>query len=463
MTVAPDGSWLAAGERGGYISIWDLNSRKPVYRFQQSTPGSVKCLAISPDGRLLATGCTDRLVHVFDLSRPWAHRPILVGQHYDRLQQVAISPDGEQVAGCDKNGAIRIWRLNGTGMEEGTDAPEPEMSWQAHRGRGYAVAFDPQQDRVATGGHESHVAIWDLDTRTVELDLGASGRLDHRGQSLVFCAASKRLIAAAADGVQIWDWASRTMQERLSQAGEPREHVTVSPDGSHLAAALDSQRVVEVWRKSSDQYQLLWEKHDQCCDHFAFSPDTRRLAIADWTDDEVVVYRTETGEIERRIPAEQCRCVAFSLDGRLMAFTEEDDVLVWDWAAQRVASRLRGHLSTATWVAFSPDGQTLASSGRDRRVNLWDVETGQLRHTMMGHRAYVRMAVFVGDDRLVSLGEDGTVMVWDAHHGLPLCWLREDPYNPCYYLAVSPDQRWLDMRLADGRIPRFDISRPYND
>jgi hypothetical protein len=61
--------------------------------------------------------------------------------------------------------------------------------------------------------------------------------------------------------------------------------------------------------------------------------------------------------------------------------------------------------------------------------------------------------------RLVSLGEDGTVLAWHADLGLQLCCLRENPHNPCYYLAISPDQRWLALRLADGTIPMLDLGR----
>jgi WD40 repeat protein len=267
------------------------------------------------------------------------------------------------------------------------------------------------------------------------------------------------LLVAAQDGVQIWDWPSSRLLTRLSQDGQPYSQVAVSRDGQYLATALDARRVVSVYRKTPDGYQRLWETTDQACIQLAFSPDCDQLAVASWNDDAVAIYDSATGRTERTIPAKQCRGAAFSPDGRQLAFTEEDDVVVWDWATRQPSLRLRGHRSTAMSVAFSPDGRTLASCGRDRRVNLWDAKTGELRRSMMGHRDFLAEVVFVGDDRVVSLGEDGTVLVWHAGLGMLLCRLYEDRSNTCFHLAVSPDHRWLAFRMADGLVPLFEISR----
>jgi eukaryotic-like serine/threonine-protein kinase len=459
MAVAPDGQWLAGGDRDGNVIVWDRATQRILHQFWQGVYSSIKCLAISQDGTCVATGSTDNLVRVYRLSRPWAHEQILTGQHFDRLQRVAFSADGRRVAGCDKNGSVRVWRLTNEADDHPAATASLENTWQAHRSRAYAIAFDPRQNRLATGGHEAHVAVWSLENDPRQLALGETGRIDDLNRSLVFSPDGELLLAAALDGVQVWDWPNRHQQTRLSEDGQPRDHVAVSHDGRYLAAARDTQRVVQVWRRSPDGYQRLWETADQASNQLAFSPDGDRLVVASWTDDEVAVYDPATGQVERKIPAKQCRSVAFSPDGRQLAFTEEDDIVVWDWSARQPLRRLRGHLSTVMSLAFSPDGHTLASCGRDRRVNLWDAKTGELRRSMMGHRAFLAQVVFVGDDRVVSLGEDGTVLVWHAGLGLQLCSLHEAPSNPCFQLAVAPDQRWLAVRLADGNISVYDLAR----
>lgn len=457
MTAAPDGRWLAAGERDGLVTLWDVATREVVYRFRQATPGAIKCLAVSPDSTRLATGCTDNLLYVHRLSEPWAHETLLTGQFFDRLQRVAFSPDGQRVAGCDKNGSVRVWQVPGAADGRGAEISPPERAWQAHRGRAYALAFDPRQPRLATGGHENDVAIWPLDVGRLALKTGAAGQRTQAAHSLAFSPDARALMVAASDGVQSWDLALGQRLRVLSRHGQPRDHVALAGDARYLAAGQDAQRVVEVWQRASAGYQFLWESTDQACDQLGFSPDATWLAVASWTNDEVAVYESATGQVEQEIPARQCHSAAFSPDGRLLAFTEEDDIVVWDWTSRQPAHRLRGHLSTVMDVTFRSDSSTLASCGRDRRINLWNVRSGQLLRSMMGHRAFIGQVVFLGSNRLTSLGEDGTVLLWHTDLGLQLCSLHEDVSNPCLHMAVSPCHRWLALHLADGTIPLFDL------
>jgi WD40 repeat protein len=182
--------------------------------------------------------------------------------------------------------------------------------------------------------------------------------------------------------------------------------------------------------------------------------------VADWDADQLAVLDPATGRELRRIPAKQTWGGVFSPDGRQLAFIEQDDIVIWDWAAGQPLRRLRGHLSTVVDVAYSPDGQRLASCSRDRRIHLWEAKTGTLLRTMMSHRSHPVQVAFLGHDRLVSREEEGTVVVWHANFGLRLCSLRDDRANPCFHLAVSPDQRWLACRLGVGDIQLFDVSMP---
>src|SRR5436309_2914659 len=82
---------------------------------------------------------------------------------------------------------------------------------------------------------------------------------------------------------------------------------------------------------------------------------------------------------------------------------------------------LQGHTNTVNSVAWSPDGQTLASGSSDWTIHLWDVQTGQLRHKLQGHTDAVRSVAWSLDGQTLASGSvDNTIRLWDATTGKEL-------------------------------------------
>ena len=174
-----------------------------------------------------------------------------------------------------------------------------------------------------------------------------------------------------------------------------------------------------------------------------------------------------------RIAMRQCRAVAFVK--LASSFLESADASIpfigpSDWFA---CPRIRRHEPTTrnrpkivrvphdgnrTCVAFSPDGKTLATGGRDNCIRLWDVGTAKLKLAIPAHSAQAgvsRLAFFPDGKTLASASwaGDGTVKLWEVAGGKQLQVVGMDE-GGIGFLAVSPDGNFLAW---GGKIHLYEV------
>jgi WD40 repeat protein len=118
---------------------------------------------------------------------------------------------------------------------------------------------------------------------------------------------------------------------------------------------------------------------------------------------------------------------------------------------------MEGHASAIRCVAFRPDGRQLATGANDHSVMIWDVDTGQSLHTILGHKKTVHAVVYSPDgSRLASVAEDGSLRLDDPHSGETL-WSQPGHSVTAAALAFRPDGKQLAVAGENGEVLLRDV------
>ncbi len=109
------------------------------------------------------------------------------------------------------------------------------------------------------------------------------------------------------------------------------------------------------------------------------------------------------------------RSVAFSPDGQLIASGSNNHLIqLWDLQGQPIGQPFQGHKGTVSAVAFSPDGQLIVSSSLDKTIRLWNWQGKQVCPALKGHEGLVNTVAFSPDGRLIASGSnDKTIRLWN--------------------------------------------------
>ena len=117
--------------------------------------------------------------------------------------------------------------------------------------------------------------------------------------------------------------------------------------------------------------------------------------------------------------ADAIRGVAFSPDGQWLATASDDFTAnIWDLGDWKVRLALSGHTASVRCLAFSPDGRWLATGSNDKTAKIWDLESGKERMTLAGHNAAISSLAFSPDGQWLATGSnDKTAKIWDLNTG----------------------------------------------
>jgi WD40 repeat protein/serine/threonine protein kinase len=460
---SPDDKLLATGHPDGTLTISGTQAGDRIVTLRGQV-GSISNLAWSPDGRRLASASrNDFTVRIWDVaSEKRVLRPL---RHSHEITSLAWEPDGQRLATGSADETVKIW-IASTGREA--------LTLRGHRERITSLAWGPD-GRLASGCGDGSVRIWNSirDQESCVLP----GHVE-RATAVAWSPNGKRLASAGDDGmVRIWD--SATHKEILNFQGHEQGRVSQqfglirslawSPDGTLLASAgLDG--AARVWEAATGRAVFALPADRGIVWSVAWSPDGTRLAAGaqDGTirvveglthAPKVHVFKAHQPRRFGTAGSQGVRTLAWSPQGdRLASGGPDGFVKLWDPIRGVEVARMQGRQYWVMGVAWSPDGKRLASAHADRLLIVWDVQTGRKLWTMRGHHDFVDAVVWSPDGtRLASAGLDNSVRVWDPRTGEEAFVLRGRS-GMFHDVSWNRDGAQLAAACSDGHVWVWDAT-----
>jgi eukaryotic-like serine/threonine-protein kinase len=429
---AAGGAWVVLGGISGTATRVEGDAIEPIARHR----AQVRYLAITADGRRIATASDDGLLQVIDRT---TGRHITLRGHAARVRHLAFT--GHVLLSADGEGVVRRWDLDAmpVGVLDGAGAPIDRM------------AVSPDGAQLASLDADGQVALWTLGDRAHpgpgDGGRRALGRLDGHGSAIAITGRAPRVITGSAEGVVTW-WgdapvhrtvpglvhAIATSADRVAVATSAGPIALFTPDGDPAGELAGNTRGTEA---------------------LAFDP--RGALLASGGQDRVIrVYRAQgrtpgDGFVEIAAlpgPAGDTHFVMFSPAGdRLITAGNDGVVYAWSVAGDHIDDRSRvvlgKHTGAVSAIAASRDGRWFASGGRDDLVIRVALGGGATEPLATGGAALaiafdaaggIQAVTRTGSVVHATAGAIATVIDHGAHGGV----------------AVAPDR--LAVALDDGAI-----------
>jgi WD40 repeat protein/tRNA A-37 threonylcarbamoyl transferase component Bud32 len=434
-----EGTRLLSAGSDRLVRIWDAVTGKETLVLRGHTE-AVAMAVFSPDGRRVASVSVDKSLRVWNAE---TGDEILRVDLTGRASCVAYSPDGRKLLVSSGD----PFKVGQPGRVELFDASTGKLllALVGHSDMVLSVAFTLEGDRIATGGYDRTVRLWNVENgRETGIYRGHTGAV----QGVCFSPDGRRLASVSTDQtVKVID--TVTGQETLSLRGHVGfvREVAFSPDGQRIASG-GSDHTVRVWDATSGEELFRLRAHADHVTGLAYCRDGRRLATIG-NDRTIKVWNARVGPEAAVLASQdkQVRCLAFSPNGDRLAMGSGDGTIkVFDPKSDGELFVCRGHTNTINDVAFSPDGLLIGSGAGDLTAKIYDGRTGQELLTYRGHQRGLTGLAFHPDGRRVATaGGDALVKIWNPRTGDEVLTIKAPTWR-LQRLAFSPD----GQRLAVG-------------
>lgn len=477
LTFTPDGKYLVSAGNDKVVRVWDTSTGKTIRtlrgQISLGQDGEIYALALSPDGKLLATGglltgtSEEKMaIRLYDFES--GELITLLKGHQNTIQSLAFSADNNfLISGSTDQSAI-IWDI---------EAKQKLHVLNGHTGYINAVAFTSDSKRVITAGNDKTMRFWQVDTGELLKILKG-----HKEKITAVVISSKYIASASLDKtIRLWSAKNGRFIKTFAKLDDGVSSLAFSSNGNYLVSGGTTTPVhCHVWSISQFRHVASYKRHSNKITAIAISPNGEQVAsvggnkyaielwnltdakhIATLGGDNANIWSVGFSSEHNAIGwgkkldyknINQRGALEYSLT--LPKFTAEARIGIprkinkkdnWDfikaqnkyldWSLSRrpggkygyfaildinknnitQASIKRGMTNGYRHLAYSftPDGNNIISAGANGVIAIYNRD-GKKLGNYVGHTGNVWAIAISADGRfLVSGGEDGTVRLWN--------------------------------------------------
>ncbi len=449
---------LATGQLDHAINLWDL--AKGVHKKTFRGPGNgLGCLAFSPDGKVLASGGTDwnRLhdeeavrrgngtLYVWDAMKGKRKHSFSDDDIYS-IRSVAFSPDGNLLASGGEFGRIHL-------MDPNTGKYIKRL--EGHSREVVAISFSADMRTFASGSKDGRVRIWDIASgenkqtfdgffdQVIGFDVSADG---------------KTIIIGGSGPTYLWDVASGKREKTFTESAYAG-NIAFIPGGKFILADANADFLYD---RNTAERAAHFLGTGSAASSVGFSPDGKKIVTGN-NDGTVLLFDVERRNYDGQVTlaAHEGRVVSleYSPDGKTIVSGSADKTIkLWDANTTQEKKVFSGDMNALTDVALSPNGKTIAAVDNTETIYLWDMETSAQKKFRIAHGAGIISVAFSSDGNRLAVGDvEGTVHILDAASGVSQQWFT-GYQGQVKRVAFALDGKVLASLSDDGVLFLWDVA-----
>lgn len=438
IAVSPDGRILASGDTDHNITLWDLSTGRLLASLPTKHTGEITSLAFSSNSKILASGSADKSIILWDAeTRQPIGEPLI--KHDFPITTLFFDPLGIELLSSAVDGTI-IWDLS-------TDKPESSPI-NAQVASGIKLAISPDGKILAFSLLDNSIVLWDIHNNKAigEPLTGPTNAI----LSLAFSQDGKWLASGGLENtIFLWEIGgeSRTSKS-LTGNGLAVTRIAFSPDGELLAAAntnLDKSNIT-FW--SMENYQPTGPTltgQSGFITSMEFEPNGKEL-VSGGVNGTIALWKLDIGKSHENSSNRRSfpeTSTVFGLEGSVLISGNYEKVIFWDVNAQGIVEPEVKEVSSYSPLITMHDQKVLIMR-TEKGVSFWDIALRKpIEKSLNGDTRFARSIALSADEKTLATLDDDGVRLWDIKSGELISQLAKSDTRYSERVAFSPNGRTL--------------------